>query len=120
MPANLDAPIDIIGPPSNTAEISIQELVIRPPVGDQPGSVGLALMQGDGVTAHRIPGIFTVDDCDAHTETVGGRQFVVDAGTYFSDMAAGAPSGASMFEAVKLGAYAGLMAKYTDLAGNVT
>jgi len=115
MPANLDTPIDIQSGPSTTSEISILEIVIRP-----YEDVTLAIAQGDGATSHRIPGMFTLDDCDAHEETIGGRVFTVAAGDYFSDAIASAPVGATMFDAVKAGCYSALMAKYPDLQGNVT
>ena len=121
MPANLDTPIQIKSGPSTTAEISIQEIVICPAAGSTPGSISMVIAQGEGATANRIPGIFVVDDCKAHTETIGDRVFDIAEGDYFSDAASAAPdpTATSMLMAVKIGAYNSLMAKYTALQGNI-
>ena len=114
MPANLTSPINVIGPPSSTSEISILEIVIRP-----EENVSVAIAQGSGASAHRVPGMFTIEDCEAHTQSHGGRDFVVTAGNHFTDMVAAAPIGASNGEVVKSGVYSALMNMFPDLQGAV-
>jgi hypothetical protein len=122
MPAELTNPISIhTGAPSVTSEISIKEIVIRPP-GVEPGGINLVIAQGDGESSYRIPGSFLIADNDDPTrkEQIAGKQFDIPVGNFFTDAAGAAPSGATMFDAVKDGCYAALMARYPDLAGNVT
>ena len=120
MPANLDTPIQIQSGPSTTAEVSIVELVINPPNGDTPGSVTLALAQGDGITRNRIPGLFSIVDTPADiVETIGGRSFPVAAGNYFSDIASAPATSGTVFESVKAAAYSSLQSRYPALSGPV-
>jgi len=123
MPAELTSPINIhTGAPNTTSEISIDEIQIRVPKGDIAGGISLVISQGSGDSAYRIPGSFLIADNEDSTlqESIAGKIFHIPVGDFFTDATAAAPSGASMFEAVKAGCYAALMARYPSLAGNVT
>ena len=123
MPAHLDTPISInTGAPSVTSEISIKEIVIRPPSGDEPGTITLVIAQGDGPPAYRIPSSFLIADNNDPTrrEQIAGRQFLIPVGLFFSDIAASSPTGSSQVDSIKAACYSALMARYPDLAGSVS
>ena len=122
MPANLDNPISIhTGAPSTTSEISIKEIVIRPP-GTEPGGISLVIAQGDGESSYRIPGSFLIADNTDPTrkEQIAGRQFSIGVGSFFSDAASAAPDGATMFDCVKNACYTALFNRYPELQGDIS
>ena len=122
MPANLDNPISIhTGAPSVTSEISIKEIVIRPP-GVEPGGINLVIAQGDGASSYRIPGSFLIADNSDPTrkEVIAGHQFDIPVGNFFTDVAASAPTGGSQFDSIKAACYSALMARYPSLSGSVS
>ena len=123
MPANLSSPMSIhSGAPSTTSEISIDEIVIRPPKGDIPGGITLVISQGSGDTAYRIPGSFVISDCDDETlrESIAGKIFDIPVGSHFTDAASAAPDGATMFECVKNACYTALFNRYPELQGDIS
>ena len=124
MPAELDNPISIMtGAPVSTSEISIKEIVIRPPGGtDYPGGINLVIAQGDGADSYRIPGSFLIADNSDPTrkERSAGKEFEIPVGNFFSDIAASAPTGGDQFTSIKTACYQALMARYPSLNGNVT
>jgi len=123
MPSNLTVPIEInTGAPNVTSEISIHEIVIRPPKGDIQGNISLVIAQGSGDSAYRIPGTFSISDSTDETaqEYIAGKIFSIPVGAHFTDAASASPDGVNMFECVKNACYSALMTRYPDLDGSVS
>ena len=124
MPAELTTPIDInTNAPNVTAEISIQEITIRVPKGDDPGGMSLVIAKGDGENSWRVPGSFSVTDNPSDPtlqEQVAGVLFQIPVGLPFTNAAAAAPVGDSVHDAIKDACYKALFSRFPSLSGVVS